>query len=1323
MKLALNTIITTFLLFLPFNFALAEKIFDGDVRILSSDRSGITFTYLIPDVVLTKLYGHPENYKYPQISRTAQNRLQGKPLLPVKIIPIGVPYNSKPTITVIGQHYNSLGEIDVPNFEADLSWEGYISMATGQTLSEMNWPPQTAFIIGEEMIRGLRVIKLGLASAKIENGVLYKGETITVRVDFNSNKRVDHYPPRPVGQIFENILPRIVANYDVSKNWRIHWPPIPMKAQATQSVFDSSSVWVKLEVTNAGVHKISRYELANAGVSVDEVNPQQIRIFYGGGAELPFDNNEPRPRLYEIPIYVIGGDDGEFDIGDLILFYAEATDRFEYNPDYSRFVFRHNHYTLKNAYWLTYDGSFASPPKRWDEIDGSPQAPYDFAVTSFNDFVHDEREVKFYRRSSSSEYQNYFEWYWGCDTTFTSNVQLFDVISGNEALIVVKTRGNFHNLLVNNTEAEWISSYDGIYLYSSTSLRSGFNTILAGDTSKFHLDYIEVHYNRLLYALDDQLMFSSPDPSGIIEYRLANVPSDYILLDVLTPDSVSMIVNAELSDSELKFHHYNDSKHRFYLVHPSRYKLVNSYSLYEPVDLRSSSNRADYIIITHEQFHQQALDLATHRERVSPGITVRVVNVDDIYNQFSWGLFDPMAIRDFLKYTYENWSGAPPGYVLLVGDGHYDYRNNLGASGGMFIPPFEVPKPNSTFASASDDNFIYFGQFGYLNYEDSSSIDMIIGRLPVNNTDQMDIILEKIINYESNPTMGKWRNNIIIVADDNFAGGECREAYHTDQAEALAEVHVPKSIEVQKIYLLEYPLRTGRTKPDAREALIDAFNNGGLIVNWIGHGNKGQWAHEVLFRRVEDMPRLQNRDKLPLVLAASCSIGFFDDPYEQGMAEDFIRHSGGGAIASIGATRPVGAWANAALNIEIYDQLLYGDSVAFGEAFYIAKFIRQVNDNDRKYMFLGDPGTIAGKPSLEVQFTYRPDSLKGLTVDSIAGEIYQDSLFMSDFSGTVWVLVKDASISRHRALTNYAGVPLDPPTYVDYILTGPTIFKGPAEITNGQFSTSFFVPKDITYGGTRARIYVYFENGSVDGSGVIDSISIAGGISAEPDSAGPNIEILYNGKKLNSGITPVPANAIFETRLFDPHGINITGSMGHGIVVKIDDGDTYSEDITDNFVFDMGDWQQGSATFEISDIPEGEHQLTLKAWDNYNNSSLFMAVIRVYDDERFTLKNVMNYPNPVVGADSTKFQYMLTGPAERVSLKIFTLSGRKVKSFDLTGPAYTTEGYKYIPYNLRDADGDRLASGVYIYRIEAVGTGADGIRRKSDFQSKLVILR
>jgi len=1325
----MNAMKITFFFFLLANLAFAENtIFDSDVHIVSSDETGITFIYYAPDVELTSLEGYPQQYKFPSMARTALARDAGKPMLPVKVIPIGIPFSSNPTITVVNQSYGRIAEVEIPNFFSEFSEKEFIAKTSSQK-SFKNWPSQTASIEDEDIIRGLRIVKVNLAAARIENGVLFKAQSITVRVNFNNPAYQKTTSPRPNGYIFDNLLSKIVANYDVSRQWRVHWPPIPFKTQTTQSVFDSSQVWVKLEITGSGLYRISRYDLSAAGVDIDDVDPREIRIFYGGGAELPVNNDQPRPEFVEIPIYITGENDGSFDNIDLLLFYGESTDRYEYDNDLQEFIFQYNHYTSNNIYWLTFGGNFGGQPKRWANINGSPQSQNNFTIDKFTDFVHREREVVLY--STPSEYRDYFEWYWGNEQNFSANIGLSDVVAGSTALIKIYADASFDQLLVNNTPATLISYGNGFSRYNTSSLYSGtsFNTFYLSNDSEFYLDYIDIFYPRWLNLDDNKLRFTSPDSAGIVEYRLSNVPSDYILINISHHDSTARIINAELSGDTLIFHDTNETKHMYYIAGTSSYKTINSYSIYEPDDLRSISNGADYIIITPDIFYEQSLELAEHRENVSPGTRVKVVRLNDVYNQFSWGLFDPTAIRDFLKYAFENWAGAPPSYVVLVGDGHYDYRNNLNSGGRMLVPPFEANfTPSSHRSYACDECFIYFGGYGYLDSDNDESLDMIIGRLSVNNTDEMEIVLNKIINYEANPTMGKWRNNVIIVADDHLRPGYVTEVSHTNQAEALAGSHVPNSIEVKKIYLMEYPVKTGNTKPDARDALINAFNDGGLIVNWTGHGNRGQWAHEVIFRRVEDMPQLHNSDKLPLVFAASCSIGFFDHPTEQGMSEDFLRYANGGAIASIGATRMVSGGSNAQLNYEMYDQLLYSDSVSFGGALYIAKYLRQANGlitNDRKYMLFGDPALIAGKPTLEVEFSCWPDSLRGLTVDSIAGTVVNDyGEPQTTFNGTVWVLVKDATINRHRMLTDYSGNPTtQPPTYIDYTLPGPTIFYGPAQVENGYFSTSFFIPKDISYGGTDSKIYVYFENGIIDGSGVTDALEVSGAISAETDSAGPTIDIFYNDQNLNEGIIAVSTDAVFEARVHDAHGVNITGAMGHGIVVKINEGDTYSADLTKDFVFDMGNWQQGTVTFEINDLPVGEHLLTLKAWDNYNNSTLFTSYINVYEAEQFSISEVMNYPNPAVRTDSTVFQYMLTNDAEKVSLSIFTLAGRKVNSFDLYSSEYTSSGYRYFPYNLRDKDNDELASGVYIYKIEAFGAGLDGNRRKSTFQSKLVIFR
>jgi hypothetical protein len=1338
-KLAPFAIIAAFILISLTQVGLSEqsvnRIFDNDVNISASNGSGITIQYSAPAVTFSGIEGYPDNFQYPQIAYTGQNRVLGQPFLPVKLIPIAIPFGSKPSITILSQEYTPLEKrVDIAPFVAAKSEAEFTRELNAKKQTLGDWPGQAAYIASDEVIRGLRIIKVALAPVKYQNGLLYQAQNLNIHIDYNAVPTAVASASRPNGVVFDKIFAKTVANYDESRNWRVDWPPPMLRLPLAASPFDSATIWVKLEISVAGIYKITRYELAGAGVNVDQIDPRQIRVFYGGGSELPFNNSDSKPQLTEIPVSITGSDDGSFDFNDQLLFYAEAADRFELNSQTNQYVYQRNHYTTKNVYWLAAGGNFSGSPKRWSTLNGTPQGSPIMVMTSFDEATHDEQDYQFYRSEPSGEYVSYFQWYWGLGTDFSVNVQLPDYVVGTQARIIARARTTFDGLRANNVEAVRDSIYRSVYyslLYFRTSnLNPGYNILALNSTSEFLFDNIEVQYTRLLKLADNTLTFTSPINPGLIEYHLSGAPTDFVLLDISFPESTYQITSSSFGGDTLKVQQINPRRHRLFITNPSHFRTVSRFIPYQPDNLRDPSNSADYIIITHPLFKDQADQLAEYRHRINPDITVRVVSIDDIYNQFSWGLVDPIAIRDFLRYAFENWVGVQPSYVLLLGDGHFDYRNNLGSGNVFYIPPFEATNPPEAGSTASDENFIYFGNYGYLDSDSSNTLDMIIGRICVNSTAELDVILNKIYNYEEHPQMGKWRNNVIIAADDNTGKLESvSEWFHTTQAETLAERHTPRTMEVQKIYMIDYPYRTNALKPDAREALINAFNNGSLVVDWIGHGNKGLWAHEQLFRRSEDIPRLHNGGKLPMVLAASCSIGFFDDPSEQGMAEEFLRWPAGGAIASIAATRVVIVGPNADINNQVYDCLLYDDSTTFGGALYIAKFLRQIAyggpiGNDRCFLLFGDPALIAGKPIYKAEFTYKPDSLQGLAVDSIAGRVVNShGDFISDFNGTVQVLVKDASLRRRKVLTDRNNVPLRDSITVTYTLPGATVFSGPAQVTNGLFSTAFFVPKDITYGGSQAEIFVYFDNGVIDGSGVADSLPIAGGVSGEVDTIGPTIQISYNDRVLSSDVAGVPSGAKLKITLYDDHGINMTGAMGHGIAIKINDGDTYQSDLTNQFSFDMGSWQRGEAAFQLPELAEGEYTYSVKAWDNYNNSSTFEGIIKVFADDNFALSEVMNYPNPAKKVDRTEFQYRINRPAQSVTLKIFTLAGRKVKSLMLMDSESLFEGYHRIPYDLRDDDGDPLASGVYIYKIEAIGLNPDGKQKKIESNSKLVILR
>jgi hypothetical protein len=628
----------------------------------------------------------------------------------------------------------------------------------------------------------------------------------------------------------------------------------------------------------------------------------------------------------------------------------------------------------------------------------------------------------------------------------------------------------------------------------------------------------------------------------------------------------------------------------------------------------------------------------------------------------------------------------------------------------------------------SDEHYIYFGERYYLDSDSSGALDMIIGRIPANSVSDAEDMIGKTIDYDAFPDLGRWRNRVVVAADDNNTPRTSYETFHTYQAEALTNQHTPNRFEVEKIYLVEYPIQN-LEKPMAREALIGAFNQGSLIVDWIGHGSPGLWADEHIFRRSEDIPRLVNGKRLPLIFTASCSIGFFDDPAVESFGEELIRARSRGGVGVISATRAVFAAPNTQYNNEVFDQLLYEDSVGIGEAMYVAKYLRQLGHlepNDRYYVLFGDPAQLLQFPKFDVRFVDAPDSLIALSEIGVSGEVVDNNgNMMSDFNGTVWVTVKDGTIQRSVILRDRYNNPLNPPNNtISFLSPGSTIFTGPVDVLDGVFSTSFFVPKDVSYGSQVAKIYAYAENGEYDAVGIVDSILVSGSVPSVVDTIGPSISLFADGRPfLPVGATLVGSGFTLTAEIEDEHGINITGQLGHGIVVRVDDGDVYEADVTGSFRFNRGEYQVGTVEITMPGLPAGEHEVSLKAWDNFNNSSLITRTIEVVATEKLQIFDVMNYPNPIKeGQLFTDFQYCLSDDVDRVTIKIFTESGRKIKTIDMTSPELTQMDCHRVRWNLRDADGDPLANGVYIYQIAASGRDANGNSVSADDARKLVIL-
>jgi hypothetical protein len=348
-----------------------------------------------------------------------------------------------------------------------------------------------------------------------------------------------------------------------------------------------------------------------------------------------------------------------------------------------------------------------------------------------------------------------------------------------------------------------------------------------------------------------------------------------------------------------------------------------------------------------------------------------------------------------------------------------------------------------------------------------------------------------------------------------------------------------------------------------------------------------------------------------------------------------------------------------------------------------------------------------GSPSLESRiYQMSSDTLRALDHVTVQGQVYIDEVPDTSFGGTVSVHVFDSA--RHTTYITELG------SRVNYSLPGATIFRGSSMMEAGRFQSTFVVPKDISYGGRSARISAYLYDDQQDGLAYRDSLPVQGTATAVADTVGPEVQLSIAGQEFASGdfTTSHPTVVVV---LEDENGINITGEVGHWIVLTIDDGDQQIN-VTDKFEYDTGSYQRGMLEYGLENLELGAHTVTVKAWDNFNNFSLSSLAFEVTEDQELALRNVLNCPNPFdPRAGETRFTYQLTRPAE-VSIKIYTVAGRLIRTIQVGQAA---QGYNESqPWRGKDQDGDWVANGVYLYKIVARAEG-----KSAEAYGKVVVMR
>ena len=1123
----------------------------------------------------------------------------------------------------------------------------------------------------------------------------------------------------------------------------------------TQNSVLSTGNWYKFYVDKSGIFKLDKSFLNDLGINTNNIDPRNIRIFGSGGNMLPMDNSTAYPfDPIENAIKVYGQDDGVFDNSDYILFYAQGPNG--YNEDSNTNL---NLYSDKTSYFINIG---FSPGKRIIE-NIQPTGPFDLLVDSYTEYQYHELDEYNIAKIGRRWFGNRFDF--ESNQTFEfdfPNLRISEPISLKVYTAAVSEISTSMSIEVNNQQISNMNYssigdpilasgnfYSGDIVVSNPNISVDLNYNNNGNPSSVaYLDYISIEGTCDLTFNQDQLIFYNKNLvgfTGIAQYNIGNANSISEIWEITDINNVSEILIDGID---------NIASFKSVLGEEKKYIAFNQNSLYEPIiegqkivenqDIKShiflnESNQfqdLDYLIICRSDMLYEAERLA-QINRDFNNLNVKVVTLDKIYNEFSSGNQDISAIRNFVKYIYNNASDESSRikYLCLFGDASYDYKDRISQNTNI-VPSWHSINSFSLSSAYVSDDFFGMMDEGEGMMGNSDKLDIAVGRILADSPQRATDLVDKIDRYYNANSYGDWRNKLIVISDDV---DEPWESIIQGTSNSLADLISDNKpfFNIKKILSDAYVQESsagGERYPEVNKDILDGIELGALVVNYFGHGGEDGIARERIFDKI-DAAELSNKNKLNCFVSVTCEFTKFDNPGRNTAGEFLYWNKNGGSIALITTTRQifVSVGVNFNLTLEEYLFSLNSDNYySMAEALRLTKNDPSISGTDQRRLvfFIGDPAMKLAipKPNIRIneindilvdQFT---ESLQGLSHVKIEGQVEDEfGNKIDDYAGELVTTVFDKNIDR-STLGNDGTSQNDTPIILDFTTLGEVLFRGKSSIENGDFTVNFVVPRDVVMDIDYGKISFYAKNNSIltDQNGSNLNILI-GGINenASEDNLGPEIELYMNDEAfISGGITN--ENPHLLVKLFDENGINTSSGIGHDIVAVLDDDVANSFRLNDYYEANMNDYQNGTINYPLRDVSPGLHTLSLKAWDVYNNSSTSEIQFVVHDqNQELVITNVLNYPNPFVNFTEFWFNHNSSSDLS-VTIQIFTVSGKLVKTIKgNVNTSNTSSLSRDLTWNGRDDFGDKVAKGVYIYKLTV---RSDQINKQASKIEKLVIL-
>lgn len=1091
-----------------------------------------------------------------------------------------------------------------------------------------------------------------------------------------------------------------LLNAQQAKSWRY-----ARRNNINYAPFSQGPWWVRIETASEGIYRINPSQLDF--LNLNDLDPTELRLFSTSGRVLDVDSVGGLPdgaEFKEVPIKVVGAQDHSFDSGDYILFYGKSRDSWDYNLDvqtdplYEDVYF--NPYSQNQVFWLTAGSGFEGSPLRIATLE--PVSTYTDELISTRTTEHVESEVQ---RREDSGFIWYSAGYFGNSTAdYDLQINLDDVDpskpqklsfvmrqeeSGNDTTHQISIRINNGAPLVNPNNGSTIFTWAGTYSYTFNQNTTGFVagpntiriTVFRNGTDNLYFNWLEVNYYQFHTVVNGKKTISHPQAvNPATNYRF-DLAGNLAGVQVFRANDIYNVEELPLQDNY--FVSNGASSTRYLLINPASAASPALVQLADPTDLTADTSQRDNIIISPPEFASQANTLAA-KYQSTYGLRSKVVLLSEVFDQFNGGHPDPAAIRQAMRYFYQNLSAPRISSLTLLGLGTIDWRNfsNQAAAKNKMIV-FQVAN------SSTDD---YYGMMNTDQYP-----ELAIGRYPVKTEAELAIMIDKFTSYTESPEPGWWRNSMVFVGDDLNNGDTTYEYYHTQQTQEAASVLNP-SLLIQKIFAMEYEYDEFQNKPLVRNDMLSAINEGRLVWYYVGHGSYDKLGAEDFLNGATDMGRFANGDKLPFFFASSCSVAHYDYWGYESLAQKVVLLENRGSIASYAATRISFPANNHAMAMLVLKSLAnnrnsLGYAIMDGKIHYT-----QGNSNDAVYILFGDP----------VIRVIPPQRDSSMVVTSSQGGNLLHSRDTAAISGSFAQAQLNGS-AELKAFDTKAMYSLGPNTTVTHL--GNQLFTGSASVNSSNLTAGFVVPDDVSTGQTGMVLaYLWDAAAKKDFVSYHYPLQLSDESAAVDNPDAPQISIYLGSEDFQTGDT-VGTSTTLLAKISDNNGINLTGVAGHNILMVLDNS-LQPVSITDYFSYDKDSYTSGSLSYPLADLSEGPHTVQVIAFDNFNRPAVASTEFVAKPNAGMGIDRLLMYPNPMSQAGEITFN--LTLDAE-LSIGIYTMRGRKIRTIKAQGE----NGFNSIHFDGRDDRGDYLANNTYFVKVEA--RAADG--KKTEKTEKLVIFK